>query len=325
MNTRVNELAFAILKKNIDECSNDELRQLCVRFPYFAPLQLIYAQKLKSVIGEATASARQLQKTGLYFSNPLWLEYLLSDPATIVKTKAAPVVTTESVFQEAEVMNANPEETIPAIITEAPVPPAADEQGTAENSAAVEVETPGSDVEALTHEDETPLHEVDSTSQEADTPPEENQEIGEDGDEHVPLVPLPGLKIEPIDPATASLSFEPYHTVDYFASQGIRFKEEARPADRFSQQLKSFTEWLKTMKRLPANEAELPAEKGQVEEKVEQMAALSITDREVLTEAMAEVWEKQGDRRKAIEIYEKLSLLDPSKSAYFAAKIEVLK
>ena len=58
---------------------------------------------------------------------------------------------------------------------------------------------------------------------------------------------------------------------------------------------------------------------------MEQLAGQSITDREVLTEAMAEVWEKQGNTLKATEIYRKLSLLEPAKSAYFAAKIEGLK
>ena len=56
-----------------------------------------------------------------------------------------------------------------------------------------------------------------------------------------------------------------------------------------------------------------------------QLAEHSLEDREVITEAMAEVWEKQGNASKAMEIYSKLSLLDPSKSVYFAAKIEDLK
>jgi len=88
--------------------------------------------------------------------------------------------------------------------------------------------------------------------------------------------------------------------------------------------LKSFTEWLKTMKRLPAIEA-VPVSVTHAEQKVEELAAHSITDREVVTEAMAEVWEKQGNIPKAIEIYQKLSLLEPAKSAYFAARIEELK
>ena len=137
-------------------------------------------------------------------------------------------------------------------------------------------------------------------------------------------VDISALTIEPADPSKTKLLFEPYYTVDYFASQGIRFKEEDKPKDKFGQQLKSFTEWLKAMKRLPP-EADTPAATTSIEQKVEQMAEHSLQDRDVVTEAMAEVWEKQGNAAKAAEIYGKLSLLDPSKSRYFAAKIGDLK
>ena len=120
------------------------------------------------------------------------------------------------------------------------------------------------------------------------------------------------------------LVFEPFHTVDYFASQGIKFKEDERPKDKFGQQLKSFTEWLKTMKRLPVQEIVKNADTN-ADQKVEQLAEHSIEDREVITEAMADVWEKQGNMVKAIEVYTKLSLLNPSKSAYFAARIREIK
>jgi hypothetical protein len=40
---------------------------------------------------------------------------------------------------------------------------------------------------------------------------------------------------------------------------------------------------------------------------------------------MAEVCIKQGNNQKAADIYRKLSLQNPSKSAYFAAKIDQLK
>ncbi|MBI5371140.1 MAG: hypothetical protein HZA79_03825 [Sphingobacteriales bacterium] len=136
----------------------------------------------------------------------------------------------------------------------------------------------------------------------------------------------PAEPAPPVTPATATndLLFEPYHLVDYFASQGIRFKEEDKPSDEFGKQLKSFTDWLKTLKRLPVTELGNTIS-VQAEQKVEQMAGQSITDREILTEAMAEVWEKQGNVLKATEIYSKLSLLEPAKSPYFAAKIEALK
>ena len=135
---------------------------------------------------------------------------------------------------------------------------------------------------------------------------------------------ISALKIEPIDSSRTKPIFEPYYSVDYFASQGIRFKEEDKPTDKFGRQLKSFTEWLKAMKRLPAD-AVTSSATSSIEQKVEQMAEHSLQDRHVVTEAMAEVWEKQGNTTKANEIYDKLSLLDPSKSAYFATKIEDLK
>jgi hypothetical protein len=44
-----------------------------------------------------------------------------------------------------------------------------------------------------------------------------------------------------------------------------------------------------------------------------------------VTETMAEVLEKQGQLDKAIQLYIKLSFINPEKSAYFAAKIQQLK
>ncbi len=64
---------------------------------------------------------------------------------------------------------------------------------------------------------------------------------------------------------------------------------------------------------------------GDNEQKVENMAADSMQGSDVLTEAMAEVWVKQGNASKAMEVYNKLSLQYPSKSAYFAAQIDNLK
>ena len=138
-------------------------------------------------------------------------------------------------------------------------------------------------------------------------------------------VVLPAFSFTPVEPGKNDLIFEPYHTVDYFASQGIKATEEEKPADNFGVQLKRFTDWLKVMKKLPLKEVSEQATDPQAEQKVEKMAASSLQEKEVMTEAMAEVWEKQGNKAKAIEIYGKLSLLDPSKMAYFAAKIADLK
>jgi hypothetical protein len=40
---------------------------------------------------------------------------------------------------------------------------------------------------------------------------------------------------------------------------------------------------------------------------------------------MAEIWLKQGNNRKAIDIYSKLSFIFPEKSVYFASRIEQIK
>ena len=119
-------------------------------------------------------------------------------------------------------------------------------------------------------------------------------------------------------------TFEPYHTVDYFASQGIKLSQEEAPKDQLGKQMKSFTEWLKTMKRLPASELVKSVDTN-AEKKVENLAEHSLKSADIVTEAMAEVWARQGNRQKALEVYNKLSLQNPSKRAYFAAKIENLK
>ncbi|MBA2330069.1 MAG: hypothetical protein H0V91_10670, partial [Flavisolibacter sp.] len=150
----------------------------------------------------------------------------------------------------------------------------------------------------------------------------EDQEVSipSSNTEALPQSSLSPLKEEKQD----ELVFEPFHTVDYFASQGIKVSQEEIPKDKFGKQLKSFTEWLKTMKRLPAAEIASSVEKSS-EQKIEHLAADSVNAADVFTEAMAEVWLRQGNEPKAMEIYNKLILLYPSKSTYFAAKIDSLK
>jgi hypothetical protein len=119
------------------------------------------------------------------------------------------------------------------------------------------------------------------------------------------------------------IAFEPLHTVDYFASQGIKVSEEALSQDRLGTQLKSFTEWLKSMKKIHLQKAS--ENDDQTDKIIQHLAEGSNTNITVVTEAMAEVLLNQGKVEQAIEIYNKLSLNNPSGSAYFAAKINSLK
>lgn len=283
MNPRINQLVKSLLlKDSIEQCSMQELQQFAERHPYFGAAQLLLTKKLQTEKPEQYEE--QLQKTFLFFHNPLWVEHLLNDTgnATVM-----PAVTNK----ENQVIAEIPAETIHPLMD------------VTENT---EKESLNPETESKEETDEIQVTQILE-----------------------PVLDIPSLKMnfadsQNEDPAKNDLVFEPFHTVDYFASQGIKFKEEEKPIDKFGQQLKSFTDWLKTMKRLPVSEISMAVPTPE-DQKVEILAEHSIEDREVLTEAMAEVWEKQGNTGKAIEVYSKLSLLDPSKSLYFAAKIDGLK
>lgn len=285
MNGPINQLVKSLLHKDsLDQCSLEELQQYADRYPYFGAAQLLLTKKLQTENSEQYQD--QLQKTYLFFHNPLWVQQLLDDTGT-------------AVIKEAEIKE-QPAAQAPAteeIITETAHP--------------APIEDAVSLAEAVSHDTNyIPAPEpvtITGITEPAEAVVEEKTAI-----ETTAVT------------SNNDLLFEPYHTVDYFASQGIKFKEEEKPADKFSQQLKSFTEWLKTMKKLPVAEMTRSVETAS-EKKVEQLAEHSLEEREVITEAMAAVWEKQGNREKAIEVYSKLSLLEPAKSPYFAAKIEILK
>ena len=150
-----------------------------------------------------------------------------------------------------------------------------------------------------------------------DQPTIEEQSLSEEQKEK----PIP---MEQEDTIVNDLVFEPYHTVDYFASQGIYLAQEENPTDKFGKQLKSFTDWLKVMKRLPQYPLQLEADEV-TNAQIEVIAASSLEGKDVITETMAEVLAKQDKIEDAINLYLKLSLLNPTKIAYFAAKIEELK
>jgi len=126
--------------------------------------------------------------------------------------------------------------------------------------------------------------------------------------------PQPGIELE--------IPITPYHTIDYFASLGIKINIEGEKDD-LSMKVKSFTAWLKTMKRL---------QPGAETVTIKDIQSILDTNNEkenpadaVFTEAMAEVYLKQGLTEKAIEVYDKLSLQNPLNSHIFADKISKIK
>ena len=75
---------------------------------------------------------------------------------------------------------------------------------------------------------------------------------------------------------------------------------------------------------LKMDDYRIVAEDGEVESEVKTEADFDEDD-DLVSEELAEIYAKQGLNSEAIEIYRKLSLLNPKKSAYFAAQIEKLR
>jgi hypothetical protein len=147
----------------------------------------------------------------------------------------------------------------------------------------------------------------------------------EEGNQHMEI---PGFKSPAMNEApgdTESLiPIEPLYTIDYFASQGIKLPLDEIPSDQLGKKLKSFTEWLKSMKKIQPDKVDRQMD-SDTENHIRKEAEHSNDSQEVYTEALAEVYLKQGLEDKAVDVFKKLSLLDPSKSAYFAARIREIK
>lgn len=296
MNPSMTQLSTALTgKTDLAQLSLSELQQLAGQYPYWGPVQVLIAGKLAQEGSEELND--QLERSMLYLLNPLRLQQLL---------KPEPFLTIDDDTDAAD-------ETLA-------VAAIGDLAAVAAPAFAAELEQPATIEEVVVQEEKTETLSAEAKKENlaSETPATIVPDEPAPAKTGQVIPTLPGM-----ENASMELSFEPYHTVDYFASQGIRIRDEDKNPDRFSRQLRSFTEWLKTMKRLPTGEAVVGSPTD--ERKVAQLAEHSIEDRDVLTEAMAEVWEKQGDYAQAIRIYEKLSLLDPGKSSYFAAKIDQLK
>lgn len=312
-----------ILKQNFSGlASKDYLQHVAGEYPYFIPAQFYLLQQIQP--GDSNYDY-QAAKTALLFNNPYWLNFQLQQankPAAIVKE--APVIPMyaenadnnddDVIVSEKEINSSEPTPVIENADNDSIVienkPHSFEPTPVAENI--------DNDDDIVVPEQETPVFEP--------APVIEN--MNGNADEAFTDQEIAPIKID----MTASLnqavgdkalSFEPMHLVDYFASQGIKLTEEVQTADKLGKQLKSFTEWLKTMKKIhvPANEPNT----GQTDIAIQSLAERSNREGEIITESMAEVFARQGKTAKAAELYQKLSLLNPLKSAYFAAKIEQLK
>ena len=77
MQSSINQLVFSLFKKNnLHECTLEELKSFTVQYPYYSTGHFLYTAKLKEYGNKEYIN--EIQKTSLYFTNPLWLDLLLS-------------------------------------------------------------------------------------------------------------------------------------------------------------------------------------------------------------------------------------------------------
>lgn len=303
MQTAVDEMVYRLLrKKSLAETSVQQLEDLVKDYPYFPLTRFLLARK---ALENNLPQVEERQKmTAVYMPDVHWLQYVLHDGISyndeVVEEEE------EDLYEENEQTEVSPEE---PVIEEIPAYQAAfDPQPSTWTEAAIHVEP--------------------------EEPALEEEELVEP-----PLqleVPLPtdngldqtiaALKAGPVQatiPDDTTIPVDPYHSIDYFASQGIQLRNDDLNKDQMGRQLKKFTEWLKTMKRIPASESAADIDDA-TNQNIQNIAAHSIAGTEITTEAMADVLVKQKKYDRAIEMYRKLSLQNPAKSTYFASLIEDL-
>ena len=290
-------------RESMDEMTLEELKGHTEAFPYSSIVQFLYTCKLKSQYHLDFPEA--VSKTALFFDDPNWLNYQLREEGEKGNFR--------KVLYDTHFNNTSEDEVVEDVegvedVEEVEALNFPAEGRWVEEDEALNLPAEGRWVE----EDEVDFEDNEGGFHETTT------------DESTAMVDLQDT--EPITPPEKEKDFEfpltPYHTVDYFASLGIKINME-NDKDELSMKVKSFTAWLKTMKRLqPGSEMvtikDIQSILDTHNEKENQPEA-------VLTEAMAEVYLKQGLREKAIEVYDKLSLQNPLNSHIFADKISQIK
>jgi hypothetical protein len=309
----------------LEAVSREQLENFVEEYPCFGFGHYLLSRKLRAENADQFLAATRM--TSLHFSNPFWLQWMLENTEPV----QAEALVHREVFTHPGTPGGAPghiEETIhdeePPFVLDEPDQP----------WPAMETPEPPAETTVLHSDPDAPSSAAElllESIEKAKALRESIEKMNEDFHSHngQPEAPAPAPVIEstPVTETAAIVEaapiFEPLHTIDYFASQGIRLTLDENPTDPLGRQLKSFTEWLRTMRRLPQKDREIVPDRA-AEQSIQNFAAHSIEGKEPVTETMAEVLAKQGMPERARIVYEKLSLLNPDKSAYFAAKIEQL-
>ena len=359
-----NTLYNLTAQRRFEEISEDQISKIANEYPFFAPSQLLYSLKLKKEFNYRTPSQINRTAIFFnnpeWFSYHLQNEenqaFELPNFETI-HSKEEPVTVSAPVQQVAETIEEKTSDN--QHFQHIDIPSLEDVQGlmtgTAATAAAAIVAEEVKDTAAFKNEFEPtvtehhvaePVAELHTAANQLEqhvdeydedfTDEQENEEGSQESNADFHMS-IPQSISNQLADAKAGLhknlsgdaleikyDNEPHHAVDYFDSQGIKLDLSKLPQDRLTRQLLKFTDWLKHVKTANPNPNDLGTE-PELETKVESSAQHSNDLREIYTETMAEVYAKQGKLEKAIQIYIKLSFLNPDKTAFFAKKIQELK
>lgn len=315
--------------KKIAECiaqpfSNHELdsidwKEVNTKHPYFAAAQFM------QVASKKKANPEDIQHLAIYKNNPLLFAAFIKQVGTpkIVKQETqAPILEPVTAPLQAEEIAeiSQPDELIIPVIDETMpheevVVPVLDEEQVQENTRILaEVEQDTADILEL-------------------------------------IQNLPNTPIETtVEPEEAELE-EVLHELNQLSAQTEKANSLFTEAptvdeDKSLMVMMSFTEWLKYFKTKQQKEQEeekdqkalktawkkeklaaaVEEEQDDIPDTIFQQAMDSISlESSIISESLAEILSKQGKTDKAIEMYKKLSLRNPEKSAYFASLIQELK
>jgi hypothetical protein len=346
MNAAIAKTLFQITQKqSIEDVSVAELSQLANHYPYFAPLQVLLAAKLKTENSYEASS--QLQKAALFGNNPFWLEHGLfngeaKDINIIPADKTASATQTNNQYQPQPTVI----ETEPLIVQDEPALIQIEEIKTIISLPSPisipTLENVREIMEGIDKKEESINNTTSQPIQPAFIPVTE-QAVTEEEIYHNPNEITDNYNEKQAEKLSSILSSsvadfkkpvteqaqldyekEPAYTVDYFASQGIKADLTKQPQDKLTIQLLKFTDWLKIIKKSNPNPTDLGTGSA-LENTIQHIAQTSNEAKEIVTETMADVFVKQGKVDKAVQLYIKLSFLEPDKSSYFAARIQELK